>query len=113
MATTTQRYHYGTGRRKSAVARVRMVPGNGVITVNGKEMADYFGGRTILHTTVQQPLVLSLPTSMHSLRRLHTKVLWALPTGCRAGQGFLHRDNNTFLIPYQLERRTFGSAFFL
>ena len=67
MATTAQRYHYGTGRRKSAVARVRLVPGSGTITVNGKEMADYFGGRSILHTTVQQPLVLTNTTSTYDI----------------------------------------------
>ncbi len=67
MATTAQRYHYGTGRRKSAVARVRMVPGTGTITVNGKEMADYFGGRSILHITVQQPLVLTNTTSTYDI----------------------------------------------
>ncbi len=67
MATTTQRYHYGTGRRKSAVARVRLVPGSGVITVNGKEMTDYFGGRSILHTTVQQPLVLTNTSSTYDV----------------------------------------------
>jgi small subunit ribosomal protein S9 len=59
MATTTERYHYGTGRRKSAVARVRLYPGSGTISVNGKEFEEYFGGRTILHSTVQQPLTLT------------------------------------------------------
>ncbi len=67
MATTTERYHYGTGRRKSAVARVRLIPGSGAITVNGKEMAEYFGGRSILHTTVQQPLVLTNTVSTYDV----------------------------------------------
>jgi small subunit ribosomal protein S9 len=35
--------YYGTGRRKNAVARVRLVPGTGKVTVNGKEAASYFG----------------------------------------------------------------------
>jgi small subunit ribosomal protein S9 len=52
----TARYHYGTGRRKEAVARVRLYPGAGSITVNGKTLEDYFGGRVINHVTVQQPL---------------------------------------------------------
>ena len=34
-------YFYGTGRRKSSVARVRLVPGNGQIVVNGKDSKDY------------------------------------------------------------------------
>jgi small subunit ribosomal protein S9 len=41
-------YLYGTGRRKEAVARVRLLPGDGSIIVNGKEIADYFGGATPL-----------------------------------------------------------------
>ena len=35
--------YYGTGRRKTAVARVRLVPGTGKITVNGRDAVDYFG----------------------------------------------------------------------
>ena len=37
-------YVYGTGRRKTAVARVRLLPGDGSIIVNGKPAAEYFGG---------------------------------------------------------------------
>jgi small subunit ribosomal protein S9 len=37
-------YVYGTGRRKTAVARVRLLPGEGSIIVNGKPAAEYFGG---------------------------------------------------------------------
>ena len=36
-------YIYGTGRRKTSVARVRLLPGDGGIVVNGKDVADYFG----------------------------------------------------------------------
>ena len=36
-------YLYGTGRRKTSVARVRLLPGDGSVTVNGKDAADYFG----------------------------------------------------------------------
>ena len=36
-------YIYGTGRRKTAVARVRLLPGDGAILVNGKDVTDYFG----------------------------------------------------------------------
>ncbi|HXG40879.1 MAG TPA: 30S ribosomal protein S9 [Candidatus Limnocylindrales bacterium] len=36
-------FYYGTGRRKTAVARVRLVPGEGEIVVNGKSVAEYFG----------------------------------------------------------------------
>ena len=43
-------YLYGTGRRKEAVARVRLLPGDGTIVVNGKDAADYFGGTPGLAT---------------------------------------------------------------
>ena len=39
-------YLYGTGRRKTAVARVRLLPGDGSIVVNGKPAAEYFGGES-------------------------------------------------------------------
>jgi small subunit ribosomal protein S9 len=38
--TTEQRYHYGLGRRKSAVARVRLYPGNGAVVINGKPVEE-------------------------------------------------------------------------
>jgi small subunit ribosomal protein S9 len=37
--------YYGTGRRKCASARVRLVPGTGVVTINGRTVEDYIGGR--------------------------------------------------------------------
>ena len=40
--------YYGTGRRKNAVARVRLVPGTGKITVNGREGLDYFGREALV-----------------------------------------------------------------
>ena len=47
--------YYGTGRRKSSVARVRLVPGNGNITINGRTIDEYFGLDT-LKVVVRQPL---------------------------------------------------------
>ncbi len=44
-----------TGRRKCAVARVRLLPGKGKIEVNGKDLDNYFG-RQVLRTIVRQPL---------------------------------------------------------
>ena len=50
-------YHYGTGRRKSSVARVRVYEGGtGSITINGRDIDDYFGLDT-LKLLVRQPLV--------------------------------------------------------
>ena len=50
--------YYGTGRRKSSVARVYLVPGNGKITINKRDMDDYFGLDT-LKLIVRQPLELT------------------------------------------------------
>ncbi len=50
--------YYGTGRRKSSVARVRLVPGTGKITVNKRELNEYFGRQT-LELIVRQPLNLT------------------------------------------------------
>lgn len=48
--------YLGTGRRKESVARVRMMPGDGKIVINGKDMDQYFGLET-LKLIVRQPLV--------------------------------------------------------
>ena len=47
--------YYGTGRRKSSVARVYLVPGTGKITINKRDMDEYFGLET-LKVVVRQPL---------------------------------------------------------
>ena len=52
----TKVYFYGTGRRKNAVACVRLLPGTGKSTINDKDMDDYFGLDT-LKLIVRQPLV--------------------------------------------------------
>jgi small subunit ribosomal protein S9 len=49
---------YGTGRRKSSIARVRLVEGTGVITINGKGIDEYFGLET-LKVIVRQPLTVT------------------------------------------------------
>ena len=46
---------YGTGRRKKSIARVRLVEGTGVITINGRDIDEYFGAET-LKVIVRQPL---------------------------------------------------------
>ena len=54
MYQSAKPYFYGTGRRKKSVARVRVVPGTGVITVNGKTLDEYFGLET-LKLIINQP----------------------------------------------------------
>ena len=53
--STSKVYYYGTGRRKNAVAAVRLVPGSGKITINSKNIDEYFGLDT-LKLLVRQPL---------------------------------------------------------
>jgi small subunit ribosomal protein S9 len=48
-------YFYGTGRRKTSVARVFLKPGNGKLTVNGKTIEDYFD-RAVLRQIMLQPI---------------------------------------------------------
>ncbi len=55
MAKAAEKF-YGTGRRKSSVARVYLEPGKGKITVNKRDIDEYFGLET-LKTIVRQPLV--------------------------------------------------------
>ncbi len=54
-----KRYYQGTGRRKTAVARVRLFPGNGEFIVNGKKPEDYFGRRELYQYNLRLPLVLT------------------------------------------------------
>lgn len=50
--------YYGTGRRKKSVARVRLVPGEGTVTINDRSLDEYFGLET-LKVIVKQPLTLT------------------------------------------------------
>ena len=58
MYDSKKSYFYGTGRRKKSVARVRVYEGTGAITVNGRDIDDYFGLET-LKLVVRQPLTLT------------------------------------------------------
>jgi small subunit ribosomal protein S9 len=55
MYTSKKPYFYGTGRRKQSVARVRLYEGTGTITINGRDIDDYFGLDT-LKLIVRQPM---------------------------------------------------------
>ena len=58
MAKSGKIVYYGTGRRKSSIARVRLVEGSGKITVNGKDLDEFFGLET-LKVIVRQPLTVT------------------------------------------------------
>lgn len=66
-------YFYGTGRRKHSVARVRLYPGTGAVTINDRSIDDYFGLET-LKLIVRQPLTL-------------TETLGKFDVVCRVGGG--------------------------
>ena len=52
--------YFGTGRRKSAVARVRLIPnGNGNIVINKKAIDEYYGGNAVVNMVCRQPLELT------------------------------------------------------
>ncbi len=57
MATATRIEFYGTGKRKTAVARVFLRPGAGNVTINDRTLDEYFGGHDSLKTLVKQPFV--------------------------------------------------------
>ena len=57
---------YGTGRRKKSIARVRLVEGTGVITINGKSIDEYFGTE-VLKTIVRQPLTVTNTVSKYDV----------------------------------------------
>lgn len=59
--------YYGTGRRKSSVARVYLLPGTGKITVNKRDIDDYFGLET-LKLIIRQPLELTSTTGKFDIR---------------------------------------------
>ena len=58
MANKDNIVYYGTGRRKSSIARVRIVEGTGKITINGKDIDEFFGLET-LKVIVRQPLTVT------------------------------------------------------
>ena len=53
MYTSAKPYFYGTGRRKKSVARVRLYPGSGAITINGRDIDSYFGLETMKLIVIQ------------------------------------------------------------
>ena len=58
MYESKKQYHYGTGRRKTSVARVRLYQGTGKVTINDRDIDDYFGLDTLKYI-VRQPLTLT------------------------------------------------------
>ena len=80
---------YGTGRRKSSIARVRLVEGNGKITINGKDIDEFFGLET-LKVIVRQPLTVTNTTSKFD-------VICSVKGGGFTGQAGAIRQRNMVL----------------
>ena len=59
-------YYYGTGRRKNAIARVRLTEGSGKITINGKDIDEFFGMET-LKVIARQPLTVTNTLSKYDV----------------------------------------------
>ncbi|MBR5914361.1 MAG: 30S ribosomal protein S9 [Selenomonadaceae bacterium] len=112
--------YYGTGRRKSSIARVRLIPGDGKVTINGRSMEEYFGLQT-LELIVRQPLVLTEMEGKYdvvasvkgggtsgqagAIRHGITRALMELNSDLRPAlkkAGFVTRD------PREKERRKYG-----
>ena len=66
MRLDKQRYFYGTGRRKTAIARVRLTPGNGAIVINGTPYEELFS-RFEHRRAVLQPLLVTESTSKYNV----------------------------------------------
>ena len=67
MAKKVGNKYYGTGRRKSSVARVYLVPGTGKVTINKRDIDDYFGLET-LKVIVRQPLTATDTTAKYDVQ---------------------------------------------
>ena len=113
-------YYYGTGRRKHSVARVRVYPGTGSITINKRDIDDYFGLDT-LKLIVRQPMALTdtlgkfdiictvagggVSGQAGAIRHGLSRALLLAPEGFRPTlkkAGFLTRD------PRMKERKKYG-----
>ena len=70
--------YLGTGRRKTSVARVRLIPGESGVVINGKDMREYFGGRELLSKIVEQPLELTETLNKYGVK---VNVNWGGTTG--------------------------------
>ena len=101
-------FFYGTGRRKSSVARVRLYKGTGKITINDRDIDDYFGLET-LKLIVRQPLALTKTTEQFD-------VVCRVAGGGVTGQaGAIRHGISRALLQYDSEnlRSTLKKAGFL
>ena len=91
---------YATGKRKEAVAKVWLKPGSGNITVNGKSLDEFLGGREALKLRVKWPLIL---TKQESALDIEVKVLGG---GVAAQSDAIKHGISKALVEYAPEFRT-------
>jgi small subunit ribosomal protein S9 len=103
-----KRYYQGTGRRKTAVARVRLFPGTGEFVVNGRPVREYFGEREFLNHTVASPLAL---TGLESAYNVLVKVRGGGESG--QAQAVRHGVARALLDADETLRPTLRAAGFL
>jgi small subunit ribosomal protein S9 len=97
--STTPIEYYGTGKRKTSIARVHLRPGKGEIQLNDKTMDDYFGGHEALKMLVKQPFAVTETTDKFD-------VLATLGGGGVASQaGALRHGISRALCEFNLELR--------
>ena len=94
----TKQYFYGTGRRKHSVARVRVYNGTGKITINGRDIDDYFGLET-LKLLVNAPLVLTETQGKFDI------VVNVVGGGCSGQAGAIRHGLSRALLQYDPELR--------
>ena len=95
----TKPYFYGTGRRKHSVARVRVYNGTGKMTINGRDINDYFGLET-LKLLVNSPLVLTETEGKFDV------VVDGVGDGCSGQAGAIRHGLSRALLQFNPELRT-------
>ena len=94
----TKPYFYGTGRRKHSVARVRVYNGTGKMTINGRDINDYFGLET-LKLLVNSPLVLTETEGKFDI------VVNVVGGGCAGQAGAIRHGLSRALLQFNPELR--------
>ena len=94
----TKPYFYGTGRRKHSVARVRVFNGTGKVTINGRDINDYFGLET-LKLLVNSPLVLTENEGKFDV------VVNVVGGGCAGQAGAIRHGRSRALLQFNPELR--------
>ena len=86
-------YFYGTGRRKSSVARVRLIPGSGNCTINKRTMDDYFGLETL-------KLIVNQPFAVTGMAGKFDVVTLVHGGGCSGQAGAIRHGISRALVAY-------------